>query len=313
MSPFVPLRRFVLPLYLLIAFCLAGMSALAQAESRVDETPRIAIVSAFEPELVILREVLQDASSQSINGVEFLTGTLQDKPVVVFLSGISMTNAAMNTQLVLDRFNVTHILFSGVAGGVNPQLNIGDVTVVRRWGQYLETVAAQEIEPGRYDAMGVGGTVDAPGFGMFFTRPVKVRTAEQPMPHEKFWFDVDPGLFAAAQDIQDVELTSCDAKGQCLSKRPSLVIGGNGVSGPVFVDNAALREHLHDAFQANVVDMESAACAMVAYSNGVPFIAFRSLSDLAGGGDGANEIHTFLNLAAENSTRVLMAFLKAWQ
>ena len=45
-----------------------------------------------------------------------------------------MVNAAMNTQLVLDRFNVTHIVFSGIAGGVNPSLNIGDVVVAERWG-----------------------------------------------------------------------------------------------------------------------------------------------------------------------------------
>lgn len=310
MAAFLRIRRF--GLYLL-AFCLAATSAMAQAAGRLDETPRIAVISAFEPEVAILRGALGETARHSVNGVEFLTGTLQGKPVLVFLSGVSMINAAMNTQLSLDRFNVTHIVFSGVAGGVNPGLHIGDVTVVERWGQYLETVAALENEPGRYDAMGVGGDVDAPGFGMFFTRPVMVRNAAQPALHEKFWFDVDPGLLETARRIQDLELKDCDARGQCLTHRPELVVGGNGVSGPVFVDNPALREHLHEAFQANVVDMESAACAMVAYSNDVPFIAFRSLSDLAGGGDGAGEVHTFLNLAAENSTRVLMAFLKAWK
>jgi len=60
----------------------------------------------------------------------------------------------------------------------------------------------------------------------------------------------------------------------CLSHKPELVVGGNGVSGPVFVDNKALRKHLFQAFHANVVDMESAACAMVAYRNRVRFIAF---------------------------------------
>lgn len=298
---------------LILLMLAAWWSFEAQAAERIDETPRVAVISAFEPELIILRGSLQEAQSYSVNGVEFLAGVLQDKPVVLFLSGVSMTNAAMNTQLAIDRFNVSHIIFSGVAGGVNPELHIGDVTVPERWGQYLETVAALEVEPGRYDAMGVGGEVDAPAFGMFFTRPVMVRSAAQPILHEKFWFNSDPGLLDVARRIQSVELAHCDANERCLSHRPSLVIGGNGVSGPVFVDNAQLREHLHSAFRANVVDMESAACAMVAYSNGVPFIAFRSLSDLAGGGDGAHEVHTFLNLAAENSTRVLKAFLKAWQ
>jgi adenosylhomocysteine nucleosidase len=62
-----------------------------------------------------------------------------------------------------------------------------------------------------------------------------------------------------------------------------------------------------------VLDMESAAVAHVAYSNRVPFIAFRSLSDLAGGGGGENEIGTFFQIAADNSARVLLAFLDAWK
>ncbi len=59
--------------------------------------------------------------------------------------------------------------------------------------------------------------------------------------------------------------------------------------------------------------METAATAMVAHSNGVPYIAFRSLSDLAGGGEGENEMGTFMGLAAANSAKVLRAFLAAWK
>ncbi|RPI92993.1 MAG: phosphorylase, partial [Chloroflexi bacterium] len=58
------------------------------------------------------------------------------------------------------------------------------------------------------------------------------------------------------------------------------------------------------------LDMESAAVAHVAYVNNVPFIAFRSLSDLAGGGPGENEISTFFQLAADNSANVVIAFLE---
>jgi nucleoside phosphorylase len=85
-----------------------------------------------------------------INGIDFTTGTLQGKPVVLFLSGISMVNASMNTQLALDRFNITHIVFSGIAGGVNPALHIGDVSRARQWGQYLEVLMARETAPGQF-------------------------------------------------------------------------------------------------------------------------------------------------------------------
>ena len=57
--------------------------------------------------------------------------------------------------------------------------------------------------------------------------------------------------------------------------------------------------------------MESAAVAHVAYANEVPFIAFRSLSDLAGGSDEENELPVFFSLAAANSASVVRAFLAA--
>lgn len=281
---------------------------------RLDDAPRIAVVSAFEPELVLLRQQVAQPRRYSVQGVEFTTGTLAGKPVVLFLSGISMVNAAMNTQRALDVFNVSHVVFSGIAGGVNPALHIGDVSVPAQWGQYLEVLAARETSPGRFSPPGRMGELPFAPFGMFYPRPVDVRTAADPVTRKQFWFPVDAGMLAAAQKLQagGVTLASCDASGGCLRRPPQLTVGGNGVSGASFMDNAALRQYTFATFGANVIDMESAATAQVATSNGVPFIVFRSLSDLAGGGEGENEMKLFLSLAAENSARVLVAFLKTW-
>ncbi|GAB2906880.1 5'-methylthioadenosine/S-adenosylhomocysteine nucleosidase [Paralcaligenes ginsengisoli] len=295
---------------LLVASCLLLP---AHAAALLDSISRIAVISAFEPELALLHGKLKQPEKFSVNGVEFTTGTLQGKPVVLFLSGISMTNAAMNMQLALDRFKISHVVFSGIAGGVNPSLHIGDVTVVERWGQYLEVLMARETAPGVFQPPPGKDDFSFPNFGMMYPRPVKVRSAAQPQASKKFWFDVDPQMLAVAKSIRNVKLASCDKRNECLKRHPALVVGGNGVSGSAFVDNAAFREYAFKTFHANVLDMESAACAMVAYSNGVPFIAFRSLSDLAGGGEGVNEMHTFMNIAADNSARVLLAFLAAWK
>ncbi len=273
--------------------------------------PRIAVVSAFEPELVLLRQRLQGAQSQRINGVEFHTGTLEGKPVLLFLSGISMTNATMNTQLALDRFKVSHVVFSGIAGGVNPQLSIGDVTVPAQWGQYLELLMAREVAPGRYEPPPFIKDATLPNFGFMFPRPVEFRSAAQPQVTRRFWFEADPGMLAAARNLK-VDLAAC-AAGTCLKHPPRLVVGGNGVSGQAFMDNKAYREYVFKNFQANTLDMETAAVGMVAYSNGVPYIAFRSLSDLAGGGDGENEMGTFMGIAADNAAKVMLTFLAAWK
>lgn len=289
----------------------AALVGCAGVQSGADATPRIAVMSAFEPELVLLRQQLQGARTTRINGVEFHTGTLAGRPVVLFLSGISMTNATMNTQLVLDRFKVSHIVFSGIAGGVNPQLSIGDVTVPAQWGQYLEVLMAREVAPGRYQKPPFIEDATLPNFGFLFPRPVETRSAAQPHITRRFWFETDPEMLAAARAMK-VELAAC-AAGTCLKHPPRLVFGGNGVSGQAFLDNKAFREYTFRTFQANVVDMETAAVGMVAHANGVPYLAFRSLSDLAGGGGGENEMGTFMRLAADNSAKVLLAFLAQWK
>ena len=119
-------------------------------------------------------------------------------------------------------------------------------------------------------------------------------------------------MLAAAAKIGAIDLKRCTAEQACLPAAPRLVVGGNGVSGQAFVDNAAFRQYVFKTFNAQVLDMESAAVAMVAYANGVPFIAFRSLSDLAGGDQGANEIRTFFQLASDNSAAVVQRFLALW-
>lgn len=287
-------------------------SAGTLSDIRLDATPRIAVISAFAPELALLRKALHDPREYQINGVVFSTGSLQGHPVLLFLSGISMVNATMNTQLALDRFKVSHILFSGIAGGVNPDLRIGDVNVPERWGQHLEVLMAREIRPGLYEKPTDKETMPLPNFGMLHHRAVRVVSEASSRPQPQFWFPVDQSLLALARSVQDVALQSCDQDKVCLREPPRLVVGGTGLSGTAFVDNAEYRKHLAEVFQADVVDMESAACAMVAQANQVPFLAFRSVSDLAGGGPGANEMNIFLNIAAENSARVLMAFLEHW-
>ncbi|MBC5785368.1 5'-methylthioadenosine/S-adenosylhomocysteine nucleosidase [Ramlibacter sp. USB13] len=291
----------------------AAPAATATQSASLDPTPRIAIVSAFQPELVLLRSRLAQPRVHQANGVEFATGTLQGKPVVLFLSGVSMVNAAMNTQLALDRFRVTHLVVSGIAGGVNPQLHVGDVTVAQRWGQYMEVLAAREVAPGRFQPPPFMKDATIPPYGIFHPRPVEVRSAAKPEVERRFWFDTDPAMLAVARQLQGVALERCDAERRCLTRTPRVVPGGNGVSGQAFVDNAAYREYTFRTFEANVLDMETAAIAHVAHANGVPFIAFRSLSDLAGGGEGENEMGTFFRIAADNSARVLLAFLAAWK
>ncbi len=57
--------------------------------------------------------------------------------------------------------------------------------------------------------------------------------------------------------------------------------------------------------------METAAVAMVAATNEIPFLAFRSLSDLAGAEDEENAASAFLGIAVHNSITVLTKWIEA--
>jgi len=279
------------------------------AAGLIDPKPRIAVMSAFEPEWLALKAELAGSHEYKLNGRSFFTGKLAGKDVVLFLSGVSMVNAAMNTQLALDRFSVTAVLFSGIAGGVDPSLHIGDVVIADQWGQYLESVFARETGAGfALPPWMAKGEFD--GYGMMMPRRVDVTRAGAD-PESRFWFPSDPALLAAARTAAaKVDLAHCREANTCLTRKPRIVIGGNGVSGQAFIDNARFRDYVLTTFKAKLLDMESAAVAQVTYANGVPFLAVRSLSDLAGGGEGANEMVTFLGLASKNSAAVVTAILQ---
>ena len=299
----------------LLSLLVLPASALAQ---KLDEAPRTLVMTAYQPEWNALVHDVEQGQEYSINGMTYLSGTLSGKPVLLMQSGVSMVNAAMNTQLALDRFTVKRIVFSGIAGGVDPGLSIGDVIVAEDWGQYLEVNFARPRPGGWTSPEKIDP--DAPGNWEFmFPRGVTVANAAQPM-KRYFTFAVDPALLAVARNVvPTVTLERCVPPSDtalpgselCLPKPPKIVVGGTGVSAGVYADNAQFREYLFAVWKARVLDMESAAGAQVAYANQVPAIMFRCLSDLAGGDADKNMEDTFEHLASVNSAHVVRAYLAA--
>lgn len=304
-----PSLRRVFIAVLTVLVLLAALPLRAWSADLAEQQPRIAVVSAFEPEWMAFKSEIKGSTEHRINGRSFITGKLAGKDVVLFLSGVSMVNAAMNTQIALDRFALTAVVFSGIAGGVDPGLHIGDVVIADRWGQYLEAVFARETPEG-FTIPSWMEKGDFAGHGMMIPRPVEVMTQESG-PESRFWFPSDPDLLAVARKVASrLELGACAEASKCLTNKPRIIVGGSGVSGQAFVDNARFHEYVLATFQAKVLDMESAAVAHVAYANGVPFLAVRSLSDLAGGSGSANEMVAFMGLASRNSATVVKAILK---
>jgi adenosylhomocysteine nucleosidase len=293
---------------ILTLLLLASAPVPALAAELLDASPRTAVISAFPPEMAALEAATVDRHEYAAAGTRFVTGSLEGKPVVLLLSGVSMVNAAMTTQSALDRFRIERIVFSGVAGGADPDLEVGDVIAPDSWVQSSEMAYAREV-PGGF-APTPRLTDGRANFGMMYPREVTVHR-DPTTPEQLQAFPVDAAMLdVARRSVEGLTLQRCAAD-LCLTKPPKVVIGGVGGSGPVFVDNAAFRQYAHATFGARVLDMESAAVAQVAYVNRTPFIAFRSLSDLAGGDPAGNQFPIFLRFAADNSATVVKAFVKA--
>jgi adenosylhomocysteine nucleosidase len=317
------------------AAALVALPTAAAPKCAGDCAPRIGIVSAFGAEAELLIAETQSRRTQTIAGQRFTTGVLRGNRVVIVLSGISMVNAALTTQRLVDHFRIERLVLSGIAGGIDPARRVGDVIVPESWAMPMEVYWSHDDAlpapcgaPGELGCLGLR-LARPDGSSPSSYRGLVVRenhvTSAQSGAAGEFVFDyrVDPAMLAVARSLAPA-LDRCGPKAKsasgvdpklCVAAQPDVVVGGRGVSGTAFVADAAYRTYLSEQLHAQCVDMETAALAHVARANGVPFIAFRSLSDLAGAeGFNADVAALFASgLAERNAAAVTLAFLAAWR
>ena len=89
----------------------------------------IGIIGAMKVETEGLIAEMTDIQSETVSGVTFTTGTLCGKRVVVATSGVGKVFAALAAEAMILRFGVTALLNTGVAGGLLPELEVGDVVL----------------------------------------------------------------------------------------------------------------------------------------------------------------------------------------
>ena len=99
------------------------------AEREVESVNTLGIIGAMEEEVEILKDKMNIKETTEIAGMTFYSGTLHDKNVVLVRSGVGKVNMATCTQILVDKFNVTALLNSGVAGTMDPELNQGDIVI----------------------------------------------------------------------------------------------------------------------------------------------------------------------------------------
>ncbi|KAJ1279805.1 hypothetical protein BS78_04G183800 [Paspalum vaginatum] len=273
-----------------------------------------------------------------VQGRRFRFGTIGGQSVVMVMTGLSMLNAGLTTQLLLSLFDVKGIVHWGIAGNANEDLQIGDVTIPEYWAHLslwnwqrdcdgpenelpLEAAGDYTREYGFLnfsDYTVISGPQGNPGntLNSIWYQPEEIFPASG-TPEQRqhaFWVPVSDRYYALAEQLESLELPACvnatTTTTTCLPRAPRVTRVPRGCSANVYTDNASYRQFIRAHFGCTPVEMESAAVALVAHQLGVPFLTIRSLSDLAGGGSSlSNEAATFLAIAAQNAVDVMLKFV----
>jgi adenosylhomocysteine nucleosidase len=287
-----------------------------------------AIVAAYAPEIKAIDqafEQLADAQidqTLTIKGVKYQLGSYKSEPVVIFTTGISVPNAAMTMQMALDYFPIDRVVMMGIAGAVNPDFQPGDISVPERWYFHDESVYANP-------APKKAGNFILPDYYENALERYKKRREQDPHSpaYENFGY-IHPEEMAIIKQGWDkpkqmpyftatpelIELAKKAVKAVSPIKMPSgkpiqIKVGGNGVTGSVFLDNAEYRKWLQRVYDAQVTEMESAAVGQVCFVNDVDWVIIRSISDLAGGQHGKNVENVFDGIASGTGTKLMIGLL----
>ena len=201
----------------------------------------LAVMGAMAEEVELLRAEMTDVSEDRHAGILVATGDFKGTRIALSQCGIGKVNAAICTQMLVNLYQPRALVFSGVAGGLLPNMQVGDLVIASHLIQF---------------------DIDLTAFGR--------RHGE--LPDRDRMIQSCPNLVAKTAEAFD---TAFDGKGG-----PNLMIG-TVVSGDRFVEDSTTLRWLQREFGALATEMEGAAVGYTCQLNGLPFVVTRGLSDTA--------------------------------
>lgn len=239
--------------------------------------PVTAILGAYGAEIDLLLEKTENKKEIVIQNLHFTEGWLNGRKVVVALTGIGKVNAAITTTLMIEHFHPAEVLFSGIAGGVNPGLSPGDLVIGKKVAYHDYGTLA--------DSLILGPT-------------------RNPITLEKnpLYFPCNDTLIKLAEEVSRGLQLEKPKEG----KPAPHISSGLIVTGDVFVSSRPMTQRLWRQMKAEATDMEGAAVGQTCWQQQVPFLVIRCLSDDAGS-DAERDIARFYQVAAHNAATLVIA------
>lgn len=224
--------------------------------------PVIAIIGALEKEVRQIYASVENGVVVDEAGISVMRGDYHGFSIVATTAGMGTVNAAAATQHLISVYGANAIIFSGIAGGLNPVLRIGDVVVGERL-RYLDTDAPLIAE-------------SAPGLEEFASTDFLVNLAvEALMAHgyiDAFLSEEESEAARAAADATPFRRNETDTE-------PRRFLRGTIATGNHFVTGAKARQQAIEQTQGDCTEMEGAAIAHIAAKNGVDCLVLRAISD----------------------------------
>ena len=245
---------------------------------------RLGIISALQEEQQGLVQAMQGAATHIHGRRDYTSGTLFGIEAVCVLSRIGKVAAAMTATLLVEKFGVTHIVFTGVAGAGGNGVNVGDIVVADCLVQH-DMDASPLFPPG-----------EVPLTGISHFAADRALTLQLAQASAAF---IDRDLRAAIGE-QDITLFGL-ADVHCHR--------GLVASGDQFIHSAQRIHRLaieHPGLLA--VEMEGAAVAQVCFELDVPFALMRTISDNANEKAATDFLHFVQSVAARYAFYVIKRF-----
>ncbi len=218
---------------------------------------KIGILGAMPEEVELIERELQTEAQETVGERTYRWGTLYGQEVVLAHSRMGKVAAASTATRLVESYAVDMILFTGVAGAVSQNLNVGDIVIGDALIQH-DLDASPLFERFEIPLLGVS------------------RLPVDP--------DLVEGASEAAQKYIDEDLSKevpADVR-QALGFETPRVFRGLIASGDQFIDDAELLSELRRMIPGiQCVEMEGAAVGQVCYEHSIPCVIVRTISDRA--------------------------------